>query len=81
MKQPVCDETGEQCMLKLKCNIDQSDRTNRMVFGVILVVGALIGLGKLFMILLGSILFIEGAIGWCGIPIIIAKIRQLFSKK
>jgi len=68
-------------MFKLTCNIDKSDRTNRIVFGVILILGALVGFGKIFMILLGAILIIEGAIGWCGIPILVAKVRPYFAKE
>ena len=66
-------------MFKIACNIDKSDRTNRIVFGIILILGALVGLGKMFMILLGAIMIIEGAIGWCGIPVLVAKIRSLFN--
>ena len=68
-------------MSNIVCNIDKADRTNRIVFGVILVVGALIGLGKLFMVLLGGILIAEGAIGWCGIPIAVAKWKEMQAKK
>lgn len=68
-------------MFKIACNIDKSDRTNRIVFGIILVLGALVGFGKIFMILLGAILIIEGAIGWCGIPVLMTKIRSQFNKQ
>jgi hypothetical protein len=68
-------------MSNIVCNIDKADRTNRMVFGVLLVVGALIGLGKFFMILLGIILIAEGYLGWCGIPIVVAKWKEMQTKK
>lgn len=60
----------------MKCNIDKTDRINRVVIGIILVLGALIGLGKVFLIVVGIFLIIEGAIGWCSIPIIISKLKQ-----
>ena len=63
------------------CNIDKTDRTNRVVIGVLLLVGALIGLGKLFMILLGVILIAEGAVGWCGIRVLTEKWQAMQVKK
>lgn len=63
-------------MFNITCNIDKNDRTNRIVFGVILLLGALLGFGKIFMILLALILIVEGAIGWCGIPYLISKMKN-----
>lgn len=68
-------------MFKMVCNIDKSDRTNRMVFGGIMVLAALIGFGQRFMFLLGVILLIEGAIGWCGIPLIVERIKAMMKPK
>lgn len=63
--------------MALECNIEKSDRTNRMVVGIVLVVGAILGFGRFWAILIGLVLIAEGYVGWCGIPIILAK----FSKK
>lgn len=68
-------------MFNVSCNIDKSDRTNRIVFGVILLLGALVGFGRGFMFLIGVILVAEGAIGWCGIPLVMEKINGLLGKK
>lgn len=63
-------------MFSLKCNIDKTDRMNRVVIGVILLLGALIGLGPVFYMLVSIILIVEGAIGWCGIPLLMEKINK-----
>lgn len=62
-------------MLDLACNIDKGDRINRTVFGAILILGALLGLGKFFLFLMGAIMVAEGLIGWCGVPYIITKLK------
>jgi len=58
------------------CNIDKTDRINRAVIGFALVVAALIGMSKLFFIILGLVLIIEGMIGWCSIPYLMSKIKR-----
>lgn len=63
-------------MLKSHCNIDKTDRINRSVLGVLLVIAALIGMSRSFYIILGIILIIEGLIGWCSIPYLISKIKH-----
>lgn len=62
-------------MLFKQCNIDKTDRINRAVIGAILVFAALIGMGKVFFIVAGLVLILEGAIGWCSIPIIMDKLK------
>jgi len=64
----------------ITCNIDKSDRTNRIVFGVILLLGALLGLGSWFFFIVALIMIVEGVIGWCGIPIATAKIKEFMNK-
>ncbi len=68
-------------MQGIVCNIDKGDRINRTVIGVLLLVGAVLGFGKLFMMLLGIILIVQGVIGWCSIPVIVAKWKEVQSKK
>ncbi len=63
-------------MDKLVCNIDYNDRVNRVVIGLLLIVGGLIGLGKIFLLLVGTVLVVQGAIGWCGIPYLMAKFKS-----
>ena len=65
-------------MLPVTCNIDKSDRINRSVIGVILILAALLGLGKVFFIVLGLVLLVEGVIGWCSIPYLISRFKSLF---
>ena len=59
-----------------QCNIDKNDRVNRTVIGIILCLGVLLGLGALFNFMVGVILIVEGAIGWCGIPILVEKWKE-----
>lgn len=68
-------------MQGIVCNIDKSDRTNRIVIGVLLIVAAILGLGKIFMMLLGVILIVQGIIGWCGIPLAVEKLKDMQAKK
>lgn len=65
----------------MECNIDQADRRNRVVVGVIILLAALLGLGKIFFSLVGLVLIVEGVIGWCGIPILMEKFKDMNIKK
>ncbi|CEG57906.1 YgaP family membrane protein [Legionella fallonii] len=67
--------------MSFTCNIDKTDRVNRIIIGVGLCLAALVGLGQFFYITLGLILVIEGLIGWCSIPYFITKIKSSFSLK
>jgi hypothetical protein len=64
-------------MISIKCNIEKSDRINRIVLGVLVLLGLLFGMGKFFFSVLGIVMIVEGAIGWCGIPVVIDKLKQL----
>lgn len=68
-------------MLPIECNIDKKDRTNRVVIGIILLIGVLLGMGAFFYFLIGVILIAEGAVGWCGIPILVEKWKQSQNQK
>ena len=59
-----------------QCNIDKTDRINRAVIGALLFFAALIGMSKVFFMVVGIILVIEGLIGWCSIPYLISKLRR-----
>ena len=63
-------------MIALHCNIDKIDRINRTVIGLLLCIAALIGMGKLFFMILGLVLVVEGVIGWCSIPYLVSKIKN-----
>ena len=62
------------------CNIDKTDRVNRIIIGVGIGLAALFGASKYFFIVLALILIIEGLIGWCSIPYFIMKIKRLSKK-
>lgn len=64
--------------MKLACNIDKTDRINRAIIGAALCIAALFGMGTFFYIALGVVLIIEGIVGWCSIPYVLNKIRELF---
>lgn len=58
-----------------QCNINKTDRINRTVIGAMLVIAALVGMSKVFFIIVGVVLMFEGLIGWCTIPWIIGKMK------
>lgn len=60
----------------MECNIDISDRRNRIVIGVIILLAAILGFGRFFFILVGLALIVEGVIGWCAIPVIMEKFKN-----
>ena len=70
-------------MFNVASNLESNERFSRLVIGVILLIGVLLGLGKLFAVLVGVILIIEAIIGWCGIPILAErfKLNEIFRKK
>ncbi len=68
-------------MMGQECNIQQTDRVNRSVIGVLMILAALLGAGKVFFIILGVVLIVEGAIGWCAIPYIVSQAKEYWSKK
>lgn len=63
-------------MFSMQCNIDKTDRINRTIIGLVLCFGVLAGMGKLFFMILGLVLMIEGVIGWCSIPYLIKKLKR-----
>ncbi|MFZ2315256.1 MAG: DUF2892 domain-containing protein [Gammaproteobacteria bacterium] len=63
-------------MLGTTCNIDKTDRINRAVIGVILIVAALLGMGKVFFVIVGLVMLIQGMIGWCSIPYLRSQFKS-----
>lgn len=63
-------------MFSLHCNINRTDRINRAIIGALLVIFALIGMSKIFYIILGVVLMFEGLIGWCSIPYLLDKLKR-----
>lgn len=63
-----------------RCNIDKNDRVNRTVIGVCLVLASLFHFSKIFFILVGLVLILEGVIGWCGIPLLVARCKSWFRR-
>lgn len=63
-------------MFPKQCNIDKTDRINRTVIGILLFLAALVGMGKVFFMIVGIILVIEGVVGWCSIPILVSKFKS-----
>lgn len=62
-------------MFPKQCNIDKTDRINRGIIGVGLFLAALFGMGKVFFMVVGLILVVEGLIGWCSIPYLMNKFK------
>lgn len=57
------------------CNISKKDRITRIVFGLLFLLGALLGAGKMFLITVSAIMIIEGFIGWCGFAAVLDKLK------
>lgn len=70
-------------MFNLPCNIESNERVTRLIIGAVLILGALIGLGRIFLFLVGIILIAEAVIGFCGIPMLSEKFKlnDMFKKK
>ena len=70
-------------MFNVASNLESNERLSRLLIGIVLLIGVLLGLGKLFAFLVGVILIIEAIIGWCGIPILAEKFKlnEIFRKK
>lgn len=62
------------------CNIDKTDRINRIIIGAGIGVAALLGASTQFFVILGLVLVIEGLIGWCSIPYLITQLKRFFKK-
>ena len=62
-------------MFNLPNNISKRERIVRGVIGGLLIVGALLGLGKAIAILLGLLLVVEAGINYCGIVDLIQRFK------
>lgn len=67
-------------MFNKKCNIDQTDRTNRIVIGVIICLAAILQVSWVFYFVAGIILIIEGVVGRCYIPQMVTKVKAILQK-
>ncbi|MDF1646195.1 MAG: DUF2892 domain-containing protein [Legionellaceae bacterium] len=67
-------------MFLKKCNINKTDRINRAIIGAVLFFAALIGMSKLFFMIVGLVLVIEGLIGWCSIPYLMNQFKKRDSR-
>ncbi len=63
-------------MLNLPNNIDKNERIVRGVIGGILIVGGILGLGQMFMLIIGILLIAEAAISYCGIIDLIGRMNK-----
>lgn len=57
------------------CNIDKTERINRTIIGIILVLAAVLGASKSFFIVVGALLIVTALVGWCAIPVIMEKLK------
>ena len=63
--------------MSTSCNIDQTDRINRAVIGLIIFLASLVGASWIFFALVGIVMIIQGLIGWCSLPYLL----ELFQPK
>ncbi len=64
----------------MHCKIDFTDRLNRLLMGVLLVIFAFSGFAIEAMLALGIIQLLEGATARCALSCLLVKGKQLFSK-
>ena len=57
------------------CNINQTDRINRGVIGIILCIAAGIEMSSRFFMIVGLVLVLQAAVGWCRIPYLLDKFK------
>lgn len=57
------------------CNIDKTERINRTIIGIVVLLAALLGAGKMFFIVVGALLILSGLVGWCSFPLIMEKLK------
>ena len=62
--------------MAITCNIDQTDRINRTCIGILLFLCGLCGMRAAGFMLIGMILFVQGVVGWCSIPLLLKRIQQ-----
>ena len=63
-------------MFNKNCNIDQTDRTNRIVIGTIICLAAILEISWVFYFVAGLVLIVEGVVGRCYIPKILTAINK-----
>ena len=70
-------------MSNLPCNLESNERVTRAVIGIVLLIGALLDFGRVFLFLAGALLIAEAFLGSCGIPILAEKFKlnDYFKKK
>ena len=56
----------------MHCNIDNTDRINRGIIGALIAVSACLDFSKTFYFILGMVLVVQAAIGWCSIPVLLS---------
>lgn len=61
-------------MTDFLCSIDKNERIARLVIGVIVLLGALLGLGAWFFMIVGAALVASGVLGKCSIPVLSEKL-------
>lgn len=60
-------------MVKLTANLNDEGKYSRYLLGAILIIGSILGFGKVFLFLVGIILIVEGVLGWGVTPHLMEK--------
>ena len=58
-----------------QCNLETEEKLHRIIIGLIILLAALLGFGKVFFMIVGILLAVSGIIGWCSIPFIMEKLK------
>lgn len=58
-----------------ECNLQNDEKMHRMIIGAIIFLAALLGMGKVFFMVIGILLAVSGVVGWCAIPYLMSKLN------
>lgn len=65
----------------IRCNINKSDRINRIIIGALIFLASWFHFSDLFFSCLAVVLMVEGIIGWCSIPFFLERIKLFLKSK
>lgn len=60
----------------MKCIIDSTDRLNRILIGIVLIIGATLSFTREIMLVVGFIQLVEGVLSFCALSCLIVKFRN-----
>jgi hypothetical protein len=62
-------------MMSLEPNIEKMQKVELIAWGILLLIGAVFGLGKGFLFLIGVVLVVQGVLNWSVVPFLLTKLN------